>query len=171
VVAKPVELGLFLDPQTMATSAYSVGRAGNPLKRPFDQLQAWYFGENLPPMLVYDERVAQRYLEGIAAQINLPTVEATLTINGNDVVVTPGQVGRTLISEAVLPALEDQLRSLTDGMLPLVVRETHRSSWTPAPRRKVPARSSASRSYCRSRMPRRATLARGPLIAARWSRC
>ena len=123
-VAKPVELGLFLDPQTMATSAYSVGRAGNPLKRPFDQLQAWYFGENLPPMLVYDERVAQRYLEGIAAQINLPTVEATLTINGNDVVVTPGQVGRTLISEAVLPALEDQLRSLTDGMLPLVVRET-----------------------------------------------
>lgn len=123
-VAKPAELGLFLDPQTMATRAYEQGRTGHPLQRLLDQLQAWYSGENLPPMLVYDERIAQRYLEGIAAQVNRPTIEATLTINGAEVLVTPGQVGRTLIIAAVLPGLEEQLRSLTDGMLPLVVRET-----------------------------------------------
>jgi vancomycin resistance protein YoaR len=123
-VASPVDLGLFFDPQTSAMAAYQLGRSGNPLARLVDQFKAWYLGEALPPVLVYDERIAQRYLEGIAAQIDQPTVEASLSINGTDVVVTPGQIGRTLIVRALLPTLETQLRSLTDGIIPLVVRET-----------------------------------------------
>jgi vancomycin resistance protein YoaR len=122
--ARPVELGLFLDPQNSAMAAYHLGRTGNPLRRLSEQLHAWYSRENLPPILVYDERVAQRYLEGLAAQINRPTVEAALAINGAEIIVTPGQIGRTLIIAASLPDLEAQLRSQTDGLIPLVVRES-----------------------------------------------
>ena len=51
-------------------------------------------------MLVYDERIAKRYMDGIAAQIDQAMIEASLRINGTDVVVTPGQIGRTLIVRA-----------------------------------------------------------------------
>ena len=121
--AKPAELGLYLDPQTSAAAAYSVGRQGDPFTRLSNQFLAWYKGVDLPPLLVYDGRIAYRYLGSIAAQVDQPTIEASLSVNGEDVVVTPGQVGRSVDVEATLAPLEAQLRSLTDGVIPVVMRE------------------------------------------------
>lgn len=86
-IAKPAEIGLFLDTEKSVLAAYSLGRQGGFLTRLVDQLNAWYKGEDLAPLLVYDERVAQRYLNGIAAQVNTPTVEASLHIDGANVVI------------------------------------------------------------------------------------
>jgi vancomycin resistance protein YoaR len=122
--ARPAEVGLFLDPETSAAAAYNYGRQSDPLSRWLSQFAAWYFGKDLPPIHVYDERVADGYLKGIAAEIDQSTVEADLSVNGTEVVVSPGQVGRTMIVQAVLPALEQQLTTLTDGLIPLIVRET-----------------------------------------------
>lgn len=122
--AKPVEVGLYLDPQTSAAAAYSVGRQGNPFTRLRDQFSAWRTGVDLAPLLVYDGRVAYRYLSSIAEQVDLPTIEASLSIDGSSVVVTPGQIGRSVDIEATLIPLEEQLRSLTDGVIPVVMQET-----------------------------------------------
>lgn len=122
--AKPVEVGLYLDPQTSAAAAYSVGRQGNPFTRLRDQFSAWRTGVDLPPLLVYDGRVAYRYLSSIAEQVDLPIIEASLSIDGSNVVVTPGQIGRSVDIEATLIPLEAQLRSLTDGVIPVVMQET-----------------------------------------------
>ncbi|HEX9028014.1 MAG TPA: peptidoglycan binding domain-containing protein, partial [Anaerolineales bacterium] len=83
-VAKPAELGLVFDPENSALAAYRLGRQGDPVTRLIDQLAAWYFGTNLSPVLVYDERVAVHYLNGIAQQANRPTIEAALSITGTD---------------------------------------------------------------------------------------
>jgi vancomycin resistance protein YoaR len=123
-VATPLQVGLFLDAQNSAMQAYRYGRQGDPLTRWFSQLHAWYAGSNMPPQLVYDERMAQDYLEKIAAQVDRPTVEASLTVNGTNVVVNPGQVGHTLDVQATLKPLQAQLTSLTDGVLPVVSYET-----------------------------------------------
>jgi len=122
--ASPSDLGLFLDPRTSALAAYQIGRQRNPIRRAADQFRAWYTGTDLPPLLVYDQRVAQAYLSEIAAQIDKPTVEASLSVNGTQVNVAPGQVGRSVDILAALPMLEAQLRSLTDGMISLPVVET-----------------------------------------------
>jgi vancomycin resistance protein YoaR len=114
-VAKPADLGLYLDPQINAWAAYHWGRQGNIFLRPFAQFKAWYIGADLPPLMVYDQRVTSRYLDTIAQQINRPTVEASLSVNGTDVTATPGQVGRELDIQATLLPLEARLRSLTDG--------------------------------------------------------
>ena len=119
--AKPAELGLFFDAQTSSNVALLTGRQGGPLRRLGEQFNAWYNGVDLSPLLVYDQRVAYNYLKGIAAQVDIPTVEASLSINGTDVVVSPGQVGRSVDIEATLRPLEAQLRSLSDGLIPLVV--------------------------------------------------
>jgi vancomycin resistance protein YoaR len=123
-VATPLQVGLFLDAQNSAMQAYRYGRQGDPLTRWFSQLRAWYAGSNLPPQLVYDERMARDYLEKIAAQVDRPTVEASLSVNGTDVLVNPGQVGHTLDVQATLKPLQDQLTSLTDGVMPVVSYET-----------------------------------------------
>jgi vancomycin resistance protein YoaR len=123
-IAKPADLGLFLDTEKSVLAAYSLGRQGSLVTRLAAQLSAWYKGKDLAPLLVYDERVAQRYLNGIAAQVDTPTVEASLHVNGVNVVVQPGQVGHTLDVQATLAPLEEQLRTLTDGILPLVIYDT-----------------------------------------------
>ena len=122
--ARPEELGLFLDAQTSAKSAYQLGRQGNPFARLDSQFRAWQAGKNLPPLLVYDQRLSQAYLERIAAQVSRPTVEATLSVKGTEVLVVPGQVGRSVDYAATLAPLDAQLRSLSNGVIPVVMRET-----------------------------------------------
>jgi len=123
-VARPVDVGLYLDPETSAQAAYALGRRGSIFTRFGDQFYTWYYGTDMPPLLIYDEKIAHGFAAGMASQINRQTVEASLEINGTDVIVKPGQVGRTLDVEATLAPLENQLRSLTDGILPVVVDES-----------------------------------------------
>ena len=123
-IARPVELGLFLDAQASALAAYQVGRQGNIFARLGDQFEAWYFGLDLPPLLVYDEQSAQNYVRRIAGEVDRPTVEATLKIQGVDVVVLPGQIGRSVDIEATLAPLQNQMRNLTDTILPVIVSES-----------------------------------------------
>jgi vancomycin resistance protein YoaR len=123
-IARPADLGLTLDVQASAQAAYGLGRQGNPLKRLVDQFRAWYSGRSLPLMLAYDERQARAYLGGIAAQIDKPTIEASLNLQGAEVVAAPGQVGQQVDIAASLAPLTDQMRSMTDGMVALVVVDT-----------------------------------------------
>jgi vancomycin resistance protein YoaR len=120
-VATPAELGLQLDAKTSAWAAYAVGRQGDPITRLFDQFQSWYSGVSLSPLLLYDERAALTFLEQIADQIYLPTIEATLEINGTDVITHQGQTGHSLNIPSTMEPLEAQLRSASDGLIPLNV--------------------------------------------------
>jgi vancomycin resistance protein YoaR len=123
-VAKPSEVGFFLDAQTSALAAYQVGRRGDPLTQLLAQYQAWYSGFDLPPGFLYDERQADNYLKGIASQVDRPILEASLGVNGLEVVVHSGQVGRKLDIPAALKSLESQLAGLSDGIITLTVHET-----------------------------------------------
>src|SRR4030042_90206 len=120
----PADLGMFLDAQTTALVAYNLGRAGSLPERLVNQWQGWSSGVNLAPLFVFDQRMAQNYLQDIAQQVDHPIIEATLGINGVEVIVNSGQVGRTLDVSAALARLDTQLQTVTDSILPLVVNET-----------------------------------------------
>ena len=123
-MVKPSEVGLFLDAENSALAAYSTGRSGWPWTRLSAQFDAWYTRTDLPPVMVYDQRMAQQYLGNLASELDRPTIEASLKVNGVDVSVTPGQVGRALDVPATLASLETQLHSLSDGIIPVKVVET-----------------------------------------------
>lgn len=123
-IARPAEVGFTLDLETSTAVAYRVGRYGGLLARLWGVFQAWYLGEDSSPLFVYDMRVARRFFGEISAQLDRPAIEASLSVNGTDVVVRPGQVGRSVDIEATMAPLEAQLRSLTDGILPVVMHET-----------------------------------------------
>ncbi len=121
---RPADLGLFVDAETAAVAAYNLGRAGGQTRRLADRWKAWSSGIDLPPLFVFDERIAQDYLRGIAQQVDQPIIEATLGVSGVEVVVNSGQVGRTLDVPAALASLDAQMKTMTDGLIPLVVHET-----------------------------------------------
>jgi vancomycin resistance protein YoaR len=121
---KPRQVGLFLDSHTSAAAAYNVGRNGGFLSRLSGQFRAWYQGTDIAPLFLLDERVALEYLETIAAQVDKPVIEASLSVNGVEVIVQPGQVGRSLDIPAALASLRAQVQTMTDGLIPLVVKET-----------------------------------------------
>lgn len=123
-VATPVEVGLFLDAESSARMAYEVGRRGGPLRRLVDQHHARDSGVMLPPLMIYNEGSAQAYLQNLASQIDRPTIEADLGLEGVEVVIRSGQVGRTLDIAATLEALEPRLREMTDTLIPLEIEET-----------------------------------------------
>jgi vancomycin resistance protein YoaR len=123
-LASPAQLGFHLDPQSTALAAFRQGREGGPISRIGDQFLLFFSGESLPAQYVFDERAAYAYLNGIAAQTDIQAVEASLSIDGVDVVVNPGKIGRSLNIPATITALRTQMQTLSDGELPLVIAET-----------------------------------------------
>ena len=123
-MATPAQLGMVFDPSSSAVTAYRLGRSGGPFGALSGQIRAGGAGVSVPPVIVFDQRVAYKYLtEQIASQINQPMMEATLKVEGTNVVTQPGQVGRELKIDATLVYLAAQLQTFSDGEVPLVVQE------------------------------------------------
>lgn len=122
-VATPYELGMVFDAGTSVQRAYGLGRQGGLLANMASQLNAWQGGLELPPVIIFDGRVAHAYLQNIAAQMNRPMVEANLQLNGTEVIYTPGQTGRLLDVDKTLTALLEQLKTFQDGEIVLSIEE------------------------------------------------
>jgi vancomycin resistance protein YoaR len=119
----PAQLGLVLDAAASAEAAARYGRSFNLFQNVADQLDAAQNGKDLPPVSILDQRVAHRYLQGLAAQIDRPVTEASLKINGLDVTAEPGQSGRALDVDSTLVYLGVQMQFFRDGEVPLVISE------------------------------------------------
>ena len=74
--------------------------------------------------MILDQRAAFRYLNNIAGQIDKPAVDASLSLNGTEVVVTPGQIGRSVDIPSTLVLVTLQLQTLKDGVLDVYMRES-----------------------------------------------
>ena len=122
-IQTPVQLGMIFDGPATAASAMAVGRSLNPFQNLGEQLNAIQNGIDLPPVSVFDQRVAHHYLQDLAAKIDRPVADASLNINGLDVTAQPGQVGRTLVVDSTLVYLDAQVQAFRDGEVPLVVIE------------------------------------------------
>ena len=123
--ATPAELGLFFSPQFNAELAFNTGREGNIARRIAAQIQILRHGMILAPQFVMDEKTGSEYLAGLAAEVNQPVMEASLELDGLEVVVQPGQIGREMDIQASLEVVGLQMQSMQDGSIPLIVTETY----------------------------------------------
>ena len=122
-IASPAELGLVFDASASARSAYKLGRSGGLFGSFADQLDSRRHGQSAETVVILDQNVAYAYLQRLALEINQPPVEASLAIQGTEVVAQPGQVGRYINVDAGLISLSAQLRAFRDGEVKLIVNE------------------------------------------------
>jgi vancomycin resistance protein YoaR len=123
-IATPAQLGMVFDPSSSAVTAYKLGRSGGLFGALSGQIRAGGKGVSVPPVVVFDQRVAFQYLRQISTEIDQPMMEASLKLNGTNVEAQAGQSGRELKIDATLIYLAAQLQTFTDGEVPLVVQET-----------------------------------------------
>jgi len=123
--ASPAELGLFFSPNYNAELAFQIGREGGITKRVAAQIQVLRHGIILAPQFVMDEKTGTEYLEGIAGGVNQPVIEASLKLEGLEVLVQSGQIGREMDIPASLDVAVLQMRTMQDGSIPLIVYETY----------------------------------------------
>ncbi len=129
----PIDLGFALDPQASALAAYRYGREGSLLRRMRERLVAWQHGVNLAPAAVFSEPLAYAALQQIAAQIERPTVEAQLYLDGAQVIARPGQVGLSVDIPSVVAQLRQGLPTLHDLTIPLPIVEHPPEILDPSP--------------------------------------
>lgn len=122
-VASPAELGMVFDPSSSAMSAYRLGRSGGLFESLSGQIRARAHGAYVQPVIVFDQRVAYQYLRQIGLQVDQPVREAGLSLEGMNVIASPGQIGRELKMDATLVYLGAQLQTFSDGEVPLVIQE------------------------------------------------
>ncbi len=123
-VLKPADLGLHTDYSQTARNAYEVGRERAIIGWVFDPIRALVIGCPISPVLVYEENVAEQYLTSLAGQIDRPTLEARLGINGTTIALVTGQVGKKLDIATGLVELNNKLITLHDFSITLPIIET-----------------------------------------------
>ncbi len=121
----PAELGLFFSSNYNAELAFQTGREGSITKRVAAQIQVLRHGIIIAPQFVMDEKTGTEYLEGIADGVNQPVIEASLELEGLEILVQAGQIGREMDIPASLDVVALQMRTLQDGSIPLIVYETY----------------------------------------------
>lgn len=118
----PMSLGLLIDAEGSVEKAMRVGR-GTLKTRLGDQFNAYYYGLDLSPVMLFDQRVAYNTLESLRPAVDIESIEATLEINGLDVTTTPGQNGRRLDAQATIDMMAPYLMAMQSVQMPLVVED------------------------------------------------
>ena len=121
--ASPAELGMVFDASASARSAYQLGRSGGLFGAFGDQMDSRRRGATAEAVIIFDQHLAYAHLQRIATEIDRPTVEAALAIQGTEVIAQPGQLGRFLNVDAALISLSSQLQTFKDGEVVLIVDE------------------------------------------------
>jgi len=117
---RPAELGLQLDSVGIAQTAYRLGRSGGTLENFQAQARLVWSGTQLGPVIRMDPNAARSFFESLAASSNVTLRDATLRLDGLNVVATPSVTGRTLNVEAVVARLAEASRTLAPATVPLV---------------------------------------------------
>jgi len=120
---RPSDLGLQLKSAPTLERAYRTGREGSWLSNLVSHLELLAFGADVAPIITYDEFQAHRYLEALSEQVNVPPVDAQLSLDGTTPVVEPARSGRRLNLDRTLAALSPVITQLTPATVPLVVEE------------------------------------------------
>jgi len=93
------EAGLWLDADATAQRAFDVGRADRELTTLWRMQQSHY---EVDPVFAVEPAAVRDVLERLTPEVALPPTDATLRLEGDQLVAVPGQPGRALDVEATL---------------------------------------------------------------------
>lgn len=117
----PAMLGVQIDAAATARSASRLGRGGSPLRALSAQFDMLMHGVDVAPVVAFDPGAATTYLESLASELQLEPRNASVSLDGLNVVVTPAQDGRALDAAATLAKLSAAAQSLQPATVDLIL--------------------------------------------------
>ena len=118
------ELGVSFDVEATVNQALAASNGAVPLRNLLNRGRTWLNGASIAPVIHYDQSAATAQLMTIAAEIDQPARDASLTFDNGTVQTERGQAGRQLDISATLEPVHEMLASLSGGgELPLVIYE------------------------------------------------
>ena len=128
--ATAAELGLSLPAAELVERAYAIGHATDGRRSLRERADAWFSGANLPLTLAFDESAARDFIARLADEINREGHDATLSLEGMNVVISPGLSGQRLDQAATLSALTELILKQSDRReVDLVIHESSPRQW------------------------------------------
>jgi lipoprotein-anchoring transpeptidase ErfK/SrfK len=95
--------GLKVDTQGTARAAYEVGRDGSWRS----QAEIWLAYHDVAPRFLFDTTAARALLEEVDQEVSQPPKDPTLKLEGGEIVIVPGQIGRVLDIPTTLARLRE----------------------------------------------------------------
>lgn len=92
----PAELGIQLNISQTLDTAYQIGRQGLLGDRLQQQFKIWYYGQQIAPIIIFDEGKVDAVLGQIATDVNRPAEDAHIVFDGTTLVYQPAVPGREL---------------------------------------------------------------------------
>ena len=128
--ATAAELGLSLPAAELVERAYAIGHATDGRRSLRERADAWFSGANLPLTLAFDKSAARDFIARLADEVNREGQDATLSLEGMKVAVSPGLSGRRLDQAATLSALTELILTTSDRReVDLVIHERPSRQW------------------------------------------
>jgi vancomycin resistance protein YoaR len=121
--ATPAELGVIVDFDQIVQTALDTGRSGSLGQQIQDQLRTLFNGSSIPPVVKFDQQQASAYLSQIAAEIDLAQIEAMIGVDGVEIIMRPGQIGRQMDVPSSMELLVEPISLLHDAQIDLIVEE------------------------------------------------
>ena len=97
---QPADVGLSFDYDEHVSRAMAYGRAENTLQNAWERLAAWVRPVSLEPSATADPAKLKALLDQVAAEVEVPPVDAMVTIKGAGGTVKPSVAGVGLVRDA-----------------------------------------------------------------------
>ncbi len=120
----PADLGLTVELEETIQDALNIGRSGSPAGRLQEVFGSYYYGRSLNPTLLMDTGQYEAALRDLAARINQPATDATLSYSDGQVGFLPGEAGRELDTADLDVRLQPLLLNFQNAEIELLIHET-----------------------------------------------
>ncbi len=121
VVLRPVDFGAGLDPAATTQRALDVGRGADLITNLRVQLNAWWYGTQVAPVVLMDDNSARAMVNHLAADVQRDPRNASFTFSKGVVQEVPAQSGASLDVDTSLALVEAAATSGQNAVLTLPV--------------------------------------------------
>ncbi|MGC9467571.1 MAG: VanW family protein [Anaerolineae bacterium] len=119
----PADLGISVNTEATLSRAYEAGHTAEGRHVFSERLSVMLDGTRLSPVLAWDPQVARQAVEAVAAELSRPAEDAAVRLEGSDVRLEPGGLGRRVEVSRTLELLVPHLYALEPAEIVLPVTE------------------------------------------------
>ncbi len=108
----PSQLECSFNVSEAVNKAFSYGRNGNIFQNNFDIINTFFKTVNIDPAFTYNKNLCNSIIEQMNSNFSDGLKQPSHTVDGNNLVITPGKSGSVIVSDKLVDMIVDKLTSI-----------------------------------------------------------